>query len=398
MLEVKPRRKWLPPGCFGALIIPFVLFISNARADDLAAQAAALKVITDAAADLCYTISQESASNQIEISGDVKAKLAGLAAKIAELGIEGAGKYTSVESKGVLQQQLADALAQSSNCRLTVFQLLQEKMIGPMKGGFNLPTDFLDRVKLGEAGGTTLEYIKSILDTPLYEDDQSAHFQSSGYDIFVKFLSESSVNGVRGRIVGTKLLISNSHPGAPRQKLSFSTYFNASADDRILTNATLGLSTLGQFTREDCDIGYIGGPINNTNPQYTCFIGGEHSHFFVDLTFYLDSSDRGGELWSGMVLNNYYEKKDIEREFARTKDADARKGLQDTLNGLYDVPDDSRAAELERSFNIAGDNAEQKRDFVSEFLRQQIHGLRVVGIQINVDGGNLDECTCDTNN
>lgn len=117
--------------CTGVIILSF-LATPFAHADDLDAQAKALIVIRETAADICNTVAQEGSSQETELSGDVKAKLGGVVAKIANLGFEGAGKYTSTEYKGVLQQQLTTALQNNADCKLNVFKLLQEKMIGPI--------------------------------------------------------------------------------------------------------------------------------------------------------------------------------------------------------------------------------------------------------------------------
>ena len=50
--------------------------------------------------------------------------------KIADLGVEGAGKFSSAEYRNVLQQDLAKTLQSNADCKLSVFKLLQEKMIG----------------------------------------------------------------------------------------------------------------------------------------------------------------------------------------------------------------------------------------------------------------------------
>jgi hypothetical protein len=61
--------------------------------------------------------------------------LGGVIGKVLDLGIEGAGKYASSEYKNVLQKDLATLIQSNTNCRLDVFKLLQEKMIGPVKAG-----------------------------------------------------------------------------------------------------------------------------------------------------------------------------------------------------------------------------------------------------------------------
>ena len=92
----------------------------------------ALDIIADFADRLCQTVPLETASTSVELSGSAKADLAGLIKKIADLGIEGAGKYSSQSSQNVLQRNLAETLKETRNCRLqiwndmkTSFQLAQ---------------------------------------------------------------------------------------------------------------------------------------------------------------------------------------------------------------------------------------------------------------------------------
>jgi hypothetical protein len=121
-------------------IVTILLFFllsypSVSFADDLDTQRRALQLISDTAADICSTVAREGSHESAELSGDVKAKLGGVIGKVANLGIEGAGKYVSGEYKNVLQTDLAALIQSNTNCRLDVFKLLQEKMIGPMKAG-----------------------------------------------------------------------------------------------------------------------------------------------------------------------------------------------------------------------------------------------------------------------
>jgi hypothetical protein len=58
---------------------------------------------------------------------------------VADLGIEGASEYQSDSARGSLRQDLATALENSNNCKLTVLTILQEKMIirQPSEGSSN---------------------------------------------------------------------------------------------------------------------------------------------------------------------------------------------------------------------------------------------------------------------
>jgi hypothetical protein len=109
-----------------------VLLQGTSSADNLDIQIKALSAIKEAAVDICSTIELEGRSNKAELSGDVKAKLTGVFTKVADLGLEGAGKFESSQYRNVVHQDLAKALQQNADCRLSVLKLLQEKMITPV--------------------------------------------------------------------------------------------------------------------------------------------------------------------------------------------------------------------------------------------------------------------------
>jgi len=90
-------------------------------------------MIRETAGDICAAIELEGRSSTTELTGSAKAKLAGMLAKFADLGIDGTAKYTSSEFRNVLQQDLSKALQSMQDCKLTVFKTLQEKMIGAIQ-------------------------------------------------------------------------------------------------------------------------------------------------------------------------------------------------------------------------------------------------------------------------
>jgi len=89
----------------------------------------ALKMITDTAAEICESVPLEQTASGITLSADAQAKLGGLVGRIANLGLSGAGQYHSERSTGVLQKDLATALHNTNNCKLTVFQTLEHDLI-----------------------------------------------------------------------------------------------------------------------------------------------------------------------------------------------------------------------------------------------------------------------------
>lgn len=103
----------------------------SARADDLDRQIKALQVIREYAAETCASVAQEGSSQNVELSGEAKAKLGGVFGKLADLGFDGGGSYKSKAYKGVLQNQLAAAIKNSSDCRLEVLRLLRTTLLAP---------------------------------------------------------------------------------------------------------------------------------------------------------------------------------------------------------------------------------------------------------------------------
>jgi hypothetical protein len=99
----------------------------------------ALKMITDTANQICQSVPLEQTSSGLDLSGDAKAKLGGIAAKIADLGISGTVKYQSELSVGVLQKDLITAIQTSTNCKLEVFRTLERDLLGRHDSDSNPP-------------------------------------------------------------------------------------------------------------------------------------------------------------------------------------------------------------------------------------------------------------------
>jgi hypothetical protein len=107
------------------------LFCDPVAADDLERQKAALAIIQETATSICLTVPPTGGRQHLEASGEVKAQLQGVAAKVFNLGIVGAGKYADEQWRGVLQHELARSFKDNASCRLEVFKILQDKL-GPL--------------------------------------------------------------------------------------------------------------------------------------------------------------------------------------------------------------------------------------------------------------------------
>jgi hypothetical protein len=89
----------------------------------------ALKAIADTADRICGTVATAGESQNTKVTGDVQAELAGLAKHLATLGIKGAASIDNANYAGVLQSDLPTALSTVRDCKLLVFDKLQQKLI-----------------------------------------------------------------------------------------------------------------------------------------------------------------------------------------------------------------------------------------------------------------------------
>ncbi|WP_087750647.1 hypothetical protein [Paraburkholderia caledonica] len=112
-------------------LLTFLFYVSSSLSQTLANQKEALKVISDFANELCNQVGTGGSSQSTELSVDAKAKLNGVVSKVADLGIEGAGKWNSNQYQGLLRQDLAKAVSDASNCKLAVFKDLKDKLLPP---------------------------------------------------------------------------------------------------------------------------------------------------------------------------------------------------------------------------------------------------------------------------
>jgi len=92
-------------------------------------QSAALKEIRDTAADICVTVEQKGKKNDAQLTGEVEAKVSGVAARLADLGVKGSGEIGTQEYQGVSQEALATALNDIRMCRQHVFDKLVDRLL-----------------------------------------------------------------------------------------------------------------------------------------------------------------------------------------------------------------------------------------------------------------------------
>lgn len=120
-------------------VISATFAIHSSAEDDLDRQQKALSIISDFADKLCKDIPLSGSSGKTELSGSAKAELKGIVSKVAELGFEGAAKYSDSKYEGLLQTDLAATLKDNSGCRLQVWNDLKDKLISKVGPAPTLP-------------------------------------------------------------------------------------------------------------------------------------------------------------------------------------------------------------------------------------------------------------------
>jgi hypothetical protein len=112
--------------------------VSPARADDVETQQKALYLVLDAADHLCVTPPVIGTGQTVELKGEASVKVDNLLKRLVDVGAAGAGQFQSENYKGVLRQDLATAIKNGNDCKLSVLTTLQEKLIPASKGETSL--------------------------------------------------------------------------------------------------------------------------------------------------------------------------------------------------------------------------------------------------------------------
>jgi hypothetical protein len=130
-MDYKSNRPRTAPLRALAAMIP-VFLGSTANAEPLGDQAKALNLITDTADRICNVITVSGSARSVDVQGQVKAELGGLASRLADVGISGSGKLNEEEYQNVLRKDLADTLRNNATCKLKVLDTLSSKIIVPV--------------------------------------------------------------------------------------------------------------------------------------------------------------------------------------------------------------------------------------------------------------------------
>ena len=109
----------------------------------------ALNQITDFASRNCPSVPTEGHSESVEASGDFKADLARLVAKLANMGFSGTAKFRNESYSGVPQADISASLRDVMNCRERLASLLVNKLIDSQKSSANGTTNSFSGVNNG---------------------------------------------------------------------------------------------------------------------------------------------------------------------------------------------------------------------------------------------------------
>jgi hypothetical protein len=147
------------------------VFSSQTYADP---NADALKAIAETADRICGTVAAAGSYQNTEVTGDVKAQLRGLAKYLADLGISGTGSISSDEYVGLLRSDLPSALGSIRDCKLKVFEKLEQKLIaGSEQSGMAHPQGIVD-----QGGVSARESIGSQAEQPKEDRDIRDFFRA----------------------------------------------------------------------------------------------------------------------------------------------------------------------------------------------------------------------------
>ncbi len=131
-MQQRWTRPWSLEWSFGVLAIGLIAWARvpfPALADTFGNQQRALALITDTADRICSVVHERGEASSSEAQGQVRAQLSGLAARLADAGVNVAGSISNGRYEGVLREQLADTLKNNVECKLNVFKSLQARLV-----------------------------------------------------------------------------------------------------------------------------------------------------------------------------------------------------------------------------------------------------------------------------
>lgn len=112
---------------FCSLALSFTSFKLNGQS--LQDQQEALDIISNFADKLCKEVPLSGKQSTLTIEGEATMELNGMVKRFADLGFEGAVKYNSEEYAGILRTDLAKVIELNKECRITIWNDLNNKLV-----------------------------------------------------------------------------------------------------------------------------------------------------------------------------------------------------------------------------------------------------------------------------
>ncbi|MBY5484657.1 hypothetical protein HFO87_09250 [Rhizobium leguminosarum] len=201
-----------------------------------------------------------------------------------------------VSCQGIMQDQ---RLSPAEKTRLWI-QVYQE-LSRPSKTQSRLPATLFNRIEIGRAGETSIDYLESILGTPKTKNGRFATFVSDGYEIIAHYLESDGVNGEQGNLIRLGVRVED-RDEAQFSPIVLDGYWNPEgcrdeSGKEICRKDILPLKLadghrLSEYVNDDmCHPSTEGGPIINKDYSYFCSREGSGSTNFILREFELEVSD-----------------------------------------------------------------------------------------------------------
>lgn len=180
---------------------------------------------------------------------------------------------------------------------------LAKTMIGITAPTQKIPVDIFDRVRIGEAGRTSLSYFTGLfgppIDTIKDEDNRKiATYLSDGYNIRVQYLP-----GEQNRVVAMKVSIDGGTQ--KRGQIVLGGYWGGPAPGSVL-----GVTTKSAGFNDSCNPTYSGGPGFNRDPIFRCTHDATRSELFVGFSLEMAVDTNEGDTFDLFCLKDEYNHQD----------------------------------------------------------------------------------------
>ena len=114
-----------------------VMLPSVAISSNLKETKEALGYIADFADRICKDIPLKGTGESIVLSGSSKVEFNKLIKKLTDIGVEGLGQYSKHDYENVLQKNLLEALGDSRDCKIKIFNSLKDRVLPEERGVSN---------------------------------------------------------------------------------------------------------------------------------------------------------------------------------------------------------------------------------------------------------------------